>query len=65
MLGLALFWAIAQVVVAAYPEYAEHALGLTNTVMVQGLLACSGLGVVLGAFQPVAPPPDSKVTRAW
>ena len=50
MLGLALFWAIAQVVVAAYPEYAEHALGLTNTVMVQGLLACSGLGVVLGAL---------------
>ncbi len=50
MLGLALFWAIAQVVMAAYPEYAKNTLGLHNTVIVQGLLACAGLGVVLGAL---------------
>lgn len=50
MLGLALFWAIAQVVTAAYPEYAKTTLGLHNTVVVQGLLACAGLGVVLGAL---------------
>lgn len=48
--GLAIFWAIAQVVVAAYPEFAKDSLGLTNTVMVQGLLACSGIGVVIGAL---------------
>ena len=48
--GLAVFWAIAQVVVAVYPEFAKSTLGLHNTVVVQGLLACSGIGVVLGAL---------------
>lgn len=50
IIGLAIFWAIAQVLVAVYPEYAEHELGVTNTVVVQGLLACSGLGIIIGSI---------------
>lgn len=50
IVGLAIFWAIAQVVLAVYPAYAETALGLHNTVIVQGLLACSGFGIVAGSL---------------
>ncbi len=50
IVGLAIFWAIAQVVLAVYPEYAKHELQLYNTVLVQGLLACSGFGIVAGSL---------------
>lgn len=50
IVGLALFWAIAQVVVAAFPALAKESLGLTNTVTVQGLLACSGFGIAGGSL---------------
>lgn len=49
VIGLALFWSIAQVVLAVYPEYAAQRLGFTSAVLVQGMLACAGLGIVLGA----------------
>lgn len=50
IVGLAIFWAIAQVVLAVYPAYAEHELGLHNTLIVQGLLASSGIGVIVGSL---------------
>ena len=50
IVGLAIFWAIAQVVVAAYPALAKESLGLMSTVVVQGLLACTGVGIVAGSI---------------
>lgn len=50
IVGLALFWAIAQVVVAIYPAYAEQALNLHNAAVVQGLLACAGCGLIAGSL---------------
>ncbi len=47
--GLAVYWALAQVVLAAFPAYAKDTLGETNTVVIQGMLACAGLGTVLGS----------------
>jgi acyl-[acyl-carrier-protein]-phospholipid O-acyltransferase / long-chain-fatty-acid--[acyl-carrier-protein] ligase len=49
IIGLAIFWAIAQVVVAAFPALAKESLALTDTVTVQGLLACTGVGIAIGS----------------
>lgn len=50
IIGLATFWAISQVMLAAFPAFAKDALGITNTVVIQGILACSGVGIVLGSL---------------
>lgn len=49
IVGLSLFWAISQVVLAAFPAYAKATLDETNTVVIQGLLAATGVGIVLGS----------------
>lgn len=49
IVGLGVFWAIAQVLLAAFPAYVEDSLGESNTVMIQGLMAFSGIGIILGA----------------
>lgn len=50
IIGLSVFWGISQVLVAAFPAHAKANLGMENTVLVQGLLACSGLGIALGSL---------------
>ena len=50
VVGLATFWGIGQVMLAAYPAYFKSVTGENNTIIVQGILACSGLGIALGAF---------------
>jgi acyl-[acyl-carrier-protein]-phospholipid O-acyltransferase/long-chain-fatty-acid--[acyl-carrier-protein] ligase len=49
IVGLAVFWSIAQVLLAAFPAFAKETLGETNTVVIQGILACSGIGIILGS----------------
>jgi acyl-[acyl-carrier-protein]-phospholipid O-acyltransferase/long-chain-fatty-acid--[acyl-carrier-protein] ligase len=49
IVGLSTFWAISQVLLAAFPDFAETKLGETNTLIIQGLLACSGIGIIIGA----------------
>ncbi|MFK8049944.1 MAG: acyl-[ACP]--phospholipid O-acyltransferase [Halioglobus sp.] len=49
IIGLATFWSISQVMLAAFPAFAKDALEISNTVVIQGILACSGLGIVLGS----------------
>lgn len=48
--GLAMFWSVSQVMLATFPAFAKETLGETNTVMIQGTLAASGLGIMLGAL---------------
>lgn len=48
--GLATFWAISQVMLAAFPAFAKESLGITNTVVIQGILACAGLGIIIGSL---------------
>ncbi|MBK1721834.1 acyl-[ACP]--phospholipid O-acyltransferase [Thiocystis violacea] len=50
IVGLSVFWAISQVILAAFPAFAKETLGETNTVVIQGMLACSGLGIILGSY---------------
>lgn len=50
IIGLATFWAISQVMLAAFPAFAKESLDIGNTVVIQGVLACSGLGIVLGSL---------------
>jgi acyl-[acyl-carrier-protein]-phospholipid O-acyltransferase/long-chain-fatty-acid--[acyl-carrier-protein] ligase len=50
ILGLAIFWAISQVLLASYPAYAKEFLGLSNTAIVQGLMAFAGIGVMIGSI---------------
>jgi len=50
IIGLATFWAISQVMLAAFPAFAKNALQIDNTIVIQGILACSGIGIVLGSL---------------
>lgn len=50
IIGLALFWAISQVMVAAFPAFAKAELGVASTVVLQGTIACSGVGIILGSL---------------
>ncbi len=49
ILGLTGFWAISQVLIAAFPAHAKSALGVSNTIVIQGLLAASGIGIMVGS----------------
>ena len=50
IIGLSILWGIAQVVVAIFGEYLKSSLGITNTVIAQGLLTLSGVGMIVGSL---------------
>ncbi len=50
IVALSLFWSISQVVLAVFGEYAKSELGITNTVIVQGVMALAGVGIVIGSL---------------
>lgn len=49
IIGLSMFWAIGQVLLAAFPSHAKAALGFDNVILVQGMLAAMGLGIGIGS----------------
>ncbi len=49
VVGLAMFWSVGQVMLAAFPEFLKSTLAVNNTIVVQGILACSGIGIALGS----------------
>lgn len=49
IVGLSVFWGISQVVLAAFPAFAKETMALTNTVVIQGMMACSGIGIIIGS----------------
>ncbi len=50
IIGLSIFWGISQVALATFPAFAKEVLQETNTVIIQGILACSGIGIVVGSL---------------
>ncbi len=50
IIALSLFWSISQVVLAIFGEYAKSELGVTNTIIVQGVMALAGIGMVIGSL---------------
>jgi acyl-[acyl-carrier-protein]-phospholipid O-acyltransferase/long-chain-fatty-acid--[acyl-carrier-protein] ligase len=49
ILGLSILWGVSQVVLAIFGEYLKTTLGVTDTVVAQGLLALSGVGIIAGS----------------
>ncbi len=50
IIGLAIFWAIGQVLLAAFPAFAKDNLGVLDTRIIQGMLACAGIGIMFGSI---------------
>jgi len=50
ILGLSLLWGVSQIVVAIFGAFLKERLGITDTVIAQGLLALSGVGLVVGSI---------------
>lgn len=50
IVGLSVFWGISQVVLAAFPAFAKETMGMENTLVIQGLMACSGIGIIIGSL---------------
>jgi acyl-[acyl-carrier-protein]-phospholipid O-acyltransferase / long-chain-fatty-acid--[acyl-carrier-protein] ligase len=50
IVGLTMFWAISQAVLASFPAFAKDVLQQTNTLVIQGILACTGIGIVVGSL---------------
>lgn len=49
IIGLATFWSVGQVLLAAFPAYAKTTMGIQSALVLQGILAASGVGIVLGS----------------
>jgi acyl-[acyl-carrier-protein]-phospholipid O-acyltransferase/long-chain-fatty-acid--[acyl-carrier-protein] ligase len=50
VIGLAIFWSIAQVLIAIYPTFAESLLDLHNVAVIQLIMAAASIGVVTGSI---------------
>lgn len=50
IIGLSMFWAIAQVVFASFPAFAKEVLHETDTLIIQGMIACTGIGIIVGSL---------------
>lgn len=50
VLGLTMFWAVNQVLFAAFGAHIKDMAGVTSTVIAQGLLALGGLGIIAGSL---------------
>jgi len=50
IIGLTMFWAIAQVVFASFPAFAKEVLHETDTLVIQGIIACTGIGIIIGSL---------------
>lgn len=49
VIGLAIFWSVGQVMLAAFPAFAKETLAINSTVIIQGILAASGIGIAVGS----------------
>lgn len=49
-IGLATFWSVGQVMLTSFPAFIKDKTGVENTVWVQGVLACTGIGIALGSL---------------
>lgn len=50
IIGLSIFWGVSQVVIAIFGDLLKGNLGITDTIVAQGLLSLSGLGIIFGAL---------------
>lgn len=50
IVGLSVFWAVSQVMLATFPAFAKETLAINNTLVIQGILGCTGIGIVIGSL---------------
>lgn len=50
VIGLSIFWSLSQVMLAAFPAHAKETMNIMNTVLIQGTLACAGIGIMIGSI---------------
>lgn len=50
IISLSIFWAVSQVVLAVFGAFAKEVLQTDNTILVQGVMALAGLGIVVGSI---------------
>lgn len=50
IIGLTMFWAIAQAVFASFPAFAKEVLHETDTLVIQAMIACTGIGIIVGSL---------------
>jgi len=50
VIGLSLFWGVSQVIVAAFPAHYKAIFNADNAIVIQAILAVSGLGLILGSY---------------
>ncbi len=50
ILGLSLFWGVGQIVIATFPAHYKLMTGDNDAVIIQGILAVSAIGIVLGSL---------------
>ncbi|RDU66494.1 acyl-[ACP]--phospholipid O-acyltransferase [Helicobacter didelphidarum] len=49
VLFIAVFWTIAQLITDVFPVYAKNILYVSDTTLVNAVIACSGLGIIVGS----------------
>jgi len=50
ILAISLLWSISQVVLAVFGEYVKSNLGITNVMLIQGVIALAGIGIIFGSL---------------
>ncbi|TRX58117.1 acyl-[ACP]--phospholipid O-acyltransferase [Thalassomonas sp. M1454] len=50
IVGLSMFWSVSQVMLATFPAFAKEVLSENNTLIIQGIMASTGIGIVLGSL---------------
>nr|MCH9812529.1 MFS transporter [Campylobacterota bacterium] len=50
VIGLATFWAVSQGLVVVFPSFAKAYLEITNTFVINGIIASSGVGIAVGSL---------------
>lgn len=49
-IGLAVFWSVGQVLLATFPSFIKESMTIDNTIVIQGLLAATGIGIAIGSW---------------
>lgn len=49
VLGISLFWAVGQVILAAFPAFAKAQTATDNTLLIQAVIALAGVGIAVGS----------------
>ncbi|WP_425263342.1 acyl-[ACP]--phospholipid O-acyltransferase [Vibrio owensii] len=50
VLGLSVFWMFSQMLLAIYPTVAEAQFGTNDSFVIQSIMACSGVGILVGSL---------------